>query len=61
MSTKMRDFNWGDQLNYATNKVPDRKKFKHEKLKYRLISFLERNLNGGRHYFPFKNWKVLDV
>ena len=61
MGGKMKDFDWGKQLNYTTNKVPDRKKFKHEKLKYRLISFLERKLNGGRHYFPFKNWKVLDV
>ena len=32
---------------------------KHEKLKYRIISFLERNLNGGKHYFGFKNWKLL--
>jgi hypothetical protein len=61
MGGKMKDFDWGKQLNYTTNKVPDRKKFKHEKLKYRLISFLEKKLNGGRHYFPFKNWKVLDV
>jgi len=61
MEEKMKDFNWGDQLNYHNNKLPNRPKFKHEKLKYRFISFLERNLNGGKHFFPFKNWELIDV
>jgi len=61
MSEKMKDFSWGDQLNYSDNKLPNRPKFKHEKTKYRLISFLERNLNGGKHFFPFKNWELIDV
>jgi len=59
MEDKMKDFSWGHQLNYTTMKRPDRPKFKHEKLKYRIISFLERNLNGGKHYFGFKNWKLI--
>jgi hypothetical protein len=61
MKEKMKDFNWGDKLNYTSNQLPNRPKFKHEKLKYRIISFLERNLNGGKHFFPFKNWEVIDV
>lgn len=61
MQEKMKDFSWGDQLNYTNNIVPDRPKFKHEKPKYRLISFLERNLNGGKHFFPFKNWELIDI
>jgi len=60
MKEKMQDFTWADQLNYTNNKKPNRPKFKHEKIKYRLISFLERNLNGGKHYFPFKNWKLIE-
>ena len=60
MEEKMKDFNWGDQLNYTTNKKPNRPLFKHEKLKYRFVSFLERNFNGGKHFFPFKSWELLD-
>jgi len=61
MEAKMKDFSWGDQLNYRDNQLPNRPKFKHERPKYRLISYLERNLNGGRHFFPFKNWELIDV
>ena len=61
MKEKMKDFNWGAALNYSNNKKPNRPLFKHEKPKYRVISWLERNLNGGRHFFPFKNWEVIDV
>ena len=61
MEEKIKDFSWGDKLNYKTNKKPNRPLFKHEKLKYRVVSFLERNLNGGKHYFPFKSWELLDL
>lgn len=61
MEEKMKDFSWGHQLNYTNNIMPNRPKFKHEKTKYRLISFLERNLNGGKHFFPFKNWELIDI
>lgn len=61
MQEKMKDFSWGDKLNYTDNKLPNRPKFKHEKPKYRLISYLERNLNSGKHFFPFKNWELIDV
>ena len=61
MADKMKDFSWASSLNYTNNKKPNRPPFKHEKLKYRLISWAERNLNGGKHFFPFKNWKLLDI
>lgn len=61
MKEKMKDFTWGDKLDYSGNKRPNRPKFKHEKTKYRIISFLERKINGGKHFFPFKNWELLDV
>ncbi len=60
MKEKMKDFTWANQLNYTSNKKPNRPKFKHEKTKYRIISFLERNINGRKHFFPFKNWKLID-
>ena len=61
MADKMKDFSWASSLNYTTSKKPNRPLFKHEKLKYRVISWAERNLNAGKHFFPFKNWKVLDI
>lgn len=61
MGDKMKDFSWAPSLNYTDNKKPNRPLFKHEKLKYRVISWAERNLNGGEHFFPFKNWKLLDI
>jgi len=61
MADKMKDFSWASSLNYTTSKNPNRPLFKHEKLKYRVISWAERNLNAGKHFFPFKNWKVLDI
>lgn len=61
MAEKMKDFTWASSLNYKTNEKANRPKFKHEKTKYRFVSFLERNLNGGKHFFPFKNWELLDV
>jgi hypothetical protein len=61
MQEKMQDFTWGDQLNYSSLERPDRPPFKHEKAKYRLISFLERKLNRGKHFFPFKNWEVVKI
>jgi hypothetical protein len=61
MADKMKDFSWKSSLNYSNNEKPNRPLFKHEKLKYKAISWAERNLNGGKHFFPFKNWKVLDI
>lgn len=59
MKEKIQAFDWEDKLNYTSSKLPDRAKFKHERIKYRFLSFLERTLNGGRHFFPFKNWILI--
>jgi hypothetical protein len=50
---------WKDQLNYAKKAKPNREKMKHEKLKYKLLSFLENNFNGGRSIFGYSNWNIL--
>ena len=59
MKEKMKDFSWSAALNYTTNEKPNRPPFKHEKLKYRLVSWAESNLNNGKHFFPFKNWELI--
>lgn len=53
-------FDWQDQLNYSKKDIhPNRKKQKHEKLKYRILTFLENNLLGGKVIGGFKNYILL--
>jgi hypothetical protein len=58
MKDFIRDFDWADQLRFSGGPGPHMQK--HEKLKYRFISFLEQKLFGGRQLFGFKNYILLD-
>lgn len=49
---------WKKDLNYSKKTQLNRDKMKHEKLKYRLITFLENTFNGGKDFFGFKNWDL---
>lgn len=51
--------NWKDKLNYTTTSELNRDKFKHEKLKYRIISWIENNLFGRKTIMGYKNWRVI--
>ena len=60
----MRDwinkFNWAHQLDYGNrNKDPNREPFKHERMKHRLLTFVEDHFNNGKQLFGFKNWITL--
>lgn len=60
MKDWIEKFDWGDKL-YERGPIPtNRPRYKHEKLKYRFISFLERNFNGGKHLGEFKNYNLLN-
>ncbi len=53
-------FDWIDQLNYSSKENnPDREKWKQEKLKYKMVTFLEQNIFGGKDIFGFKNYDLL--
>ena len=53
------NFDWADRL-YEKGPIPtNRPKFKHEKTKYRIISFFEQNLLGGRPLFGFNNYNLI--
>ncbi len=53
-------FDWADQLNYGTSLDNlNRKKMKHERFKYRALSYLEKHFLGGRRLFGHFNWKVV--
>ncbi|MBI9064138.1 MAG: glycosyltransferase family 2 protein [Marinilabiliaceae bacterium] len=57
MKERIESFNWADQLNYS--KVRKRgKKQKHERLKYRFISFLEKMFFKEFGLFTFKNYTL---
>lgn len=52
-------FDWEDQLQWEGSISPGRKKFKHEKLKYKILTFLELNILNGRQIGGFKNYKII--
>jgi len=60
MKDWIEKFNWQDQLNYSSaDKNQDREKWKQEKLNYRLVTFIEQKLFGGKDLFGFKNYELL--
>ncbi|CAN5905155.1 hypothetical protein BH24BAC1_BH24BAC1_31430 [soil metagenome] len=57
MSAFMQQMDWKEKLNYSKKANLNRPKGKHETLKYRLLSFLENNLNKGQDFIGYSNWK----
>lgn len=60
MGEWMKKFNWSHLLNYKTNYTPTRPKPKHERFKYKAISWVEKNLFGGREIFGYRNWRKIN-
>jgi hypothetical protein len=60
MQERIRLFNWADQLEQARKKTTGQSsiKHKHEKLKYRLLTFVEQNFLGGRQILCYKNYRL---
>ncbi|CAN5442377.1 hypothetical protein BH20BAC1_BH20BAC1_02250 [soil metagenome] len=56
MEEFIRKFNWQHQLYPQNMKL---KKHKHNKLKYRFLSFVEENIFGGKQIANFKNYKLI--
>lgn len=59
MLERIKSFDWGDKLQYSGKPSRDRAPHKHEKLRVKLLSWIEKNLNGGRQIFTFKNYKLI--
>ena len=57
MQERIRQFNWADQLERRRHKVPVR--HKHERLKYRALTFVEQTFLGGRQIMSFKNYVLV--
>lgn len=53
-------FDWGDQLRYGGGPPEGRPRFKHEQLRYRLLSWIENQLPGRPEIGGFQNYELLD-
>jgi hypothetical protein len=57
MKEFIQNFNWAEQLRY--HHVHGTEIKKHEKFKYRFLTFIEQTFFGGRQIFGFKNYILL--
>jgi len=51
---------WKSKLNYTQKRKLNRPKMKHEKLKYKVLTFIENRFNGGKSIFGYSNWKKIN-
>jgi hypothetical protein len=58
MEERIRLFNWADQLE-RRRQPQSVMRHKHERLKYRLLTFIEQNFLGGRQIMSFKNYHLV--
>ena len=56
MAERIKAFDWAEALK-PENINKNRKPFKHETFKNRLLTFVEQNFMGGRQFFGHNNWK----
>lgn len=59
MADLIARMDWGDRLQHCRPSDPHRAPHKHERLKYRVMTLLERRLFGGRQIGGFRNYKLL--
>lgn len=59
MQEMIRRLDWKDKLQYTGKPDPSRLPHKHERFKYRLLSFIEKHVNQGRQIGEFKNYNLL--
>lgn len=60
MENLISKIHWKHKLNYSKKGKLNRPKIKHEKLKYRLLTFFENLLNGGNSILGYSNWKKIN-
>lgn len=58
MQERIERFDWADQLQY---KGKSKKEQRHERTKYRFLTFIEQQLLGGRLHLGAKGYKLLKV
>lgn len=59
MESWIAKFDWENQLQHSGKPNPNRKLHKHEKTKYRILTFIEQHFLGGKQLGGFKNYILL--
>ncbi|MBI1317107.1 hypothetical protein GC167_09675 [bacterium] len=60
MESWMQRFDWAKELNYSrSERNPNREKMAHDRLKSRVLTWIEQNLLGGRTIGGFNNYILL--
>ncbi len=59
MQNMINQMDWEDKLQYKGKPNPNRKLHKHERLKYRILTWIEQNLLGGKQIGGFNNYKLI--
>lgn len=60
MKERIAGMGWQDKLQERGSPNPYREPHKHERMKYRFLTFIETRLLGGRRIGTFKNYVLLD-
>ena len=61
MREKIAAMDWGDKLQMSGKPNPNRELHKHERFKYRLLSFVENKFLGGGRFGEYKNYNLLKI
>jgi len=59
MKNWIEKFNWSSRLQYTGNKKTTRAPHKHEKTKYRILTFIENTFLNGNVIGGFKNYNII--
>lgn len=59
MHERIKKMDWKDKLQYSGSRNRNRMPHKHEKLKYRAVTMIEKIFNGGEQIGTFKNYELL--
>ena len=59
MKEWMKKFDWKNELQFSGKPSKNRKRHAHENLKYRLLTWIENHLLGGKAIGGFKNYILL--
>lgn len=59
MKERIKKFDWADQLNYSNRKLTSNSRKRHNRFKYRFMSFIEGLFFKEFGLFTFKNYKLL--
>jgi hypothetical protein len=60
MQNKIREFDWADKLHYEKNYKPEDSKLSIKGLKNKLLTFISKNIFGGRQIFGYSNWNIIE-